>query len=139
MSVAQWTDQYLVGFDEIDDEHKQLFSILSSLSLYCLMTNNHQEEEVKRIIQELLDYTNQHFSAEESFMADVQYPGLLQHHRRHKEFTDSVLTYQKEAAVEGMAVFIAVKLANTGSQWLSEHILVADKQFEQFLVKKELA
>ncbi|NOQ63172.1 MAG: bacteriohemerythrin [Methyloprofundus sp.] len=131
MTIVQWDDQYSVGFDHIDNDHKKLFSILDSL--YRLMADNVQDDEVNCIIQELLDYTIYHFSEEERFMADMQYPDLFQHRRRHKEFIDQIISYQKEAAIEGMAIFVAVKLANIGSHWLKEHILVIDKRYEQFI------
>ncbi|NOQ63746.1 MAG: bacteriohemerythrin [Methyloprofundus sp.] len=134
MAVVQWDDKYSVGLSAMDNDHKQLFSILDSL--YGMMADDVNDQEINTIIQALLDYTHYHFSEEENVMQKMQYPELAQHQELHKKFIAQLEVYQQEATSEGMAIFVAVKIANTGSQWLKDHILVVDRKYQKFMEKQ---
>ena len=130
MAVVQWGEQYSVGFRELDNHHKKLFAILDRL--YNQMADNASDAQINEIIKELLNYTQYHFDEEEQVMEKMQYPELFQHQRLHREFIAKIEEYQGEASVEGMAIFVAVKMADAGSQWLKEHILVVDKKYQKY-------
>jgi len=130
MAVVQWGEQYSVGFKELDNHHKKLFSLLDCL--YHQMADNASDAQINKIIKDLLDYTKYHFSEEEQVMEKMQYPELFQHQQLHREFIAKIEEFQREASVEGMAIFVAVKMADAGSHWLKEHILAVDKKYHQY-------
>jgi hemerythrin len=42
------------------------------------------------VVDELIDYTQYHFSTEEKYMLEYAYPGYEQHKAEHEEFIDKI-------------------------------------------------
>ena len=63
----EWKDSYSIAIDEIDAQHKKLLAIANEL--YDLSTGNadNYKNEVSKALKKLTDYTEYHFSYEESF------------------------------------------------------------------------
>ena len=70
--MFKWNDELLVGLKEIDDEHKELFSLFQSLS-----SDINADKDVKIIksaVAYLDNYVKEHFSSEERHMEMFKYP-----------------------------------------------------------------
>ena len=88
-----WGEQYNIGVEIIDREHKKLFSILNKLFDF-----GHKEGKGHFACQEAIkyfkDHAIQHFADEEAYMDSINYPGLDTHRRIHKDFRDRMLPAQ---------------------------------------------
>lgn len=74
-----WEDDYSVGNERIDEEHKKLFLIAKEI-YNC----NNEHERILDIIKELIKYTKFHFLNEENFMKTLNYEFLEEHQKIHK-------------------------------------------------------
>lgn len=67
-----WDEQYNIGVDIIDREHKKLFNILNKLFDF-----GHQEEKSHFACQEAIkyfkDHAMKHFADEEAYMASLYF------------------------------------------------------------------
>lgn len=136
MAVFAWSDEYGVNVFAMDKHHKKLFSIINEL--YDLMATSAGDDKIIKIINELLEYTQYHFSEEEQMMTQIKYPDLVAHQQLHRDFTAKLRDYQK-AAQNGMAIFVAVKVADTGMSWLKAHILKADAGYKAYMAERGIA
>jgi hemerythrin-like metal-binding protein len=136
MSIFKWDDEYSVNIFMIDSHHKKLFDIMNRL--YELMAEGADDDSIIRIIAELLDYTNYHFSEEEKMMAQFNYPELSQHQQLHREFIAKLEEFQASAK-NGMAIFVAVKVADLGISWLKSHILTVDNRYKKYMDERGIS
>jgi len=125
----EWNDSYSVGIDEIDDHHKTLLELLDRS--YCLKLDETNKDELSKLLYELIDYSNYHFSTEERLMIKYNYSNIDHHILEHLSFTDTMMTYEKLMVEDNNiipdGVFDFVK------SWLFEHILNTDHELGQFI------
>ena len=90
-SLIAWNDNYIIGNDKIDSEHKELFDIAKKANcVYSLEDEEKQIEALKEIVDELYSYVDYHFKNEEEHMKSINYPRLLDHKIQHKKLLDMV-------------------------------------------------
>jgi hemerythrin-like metal-binding protein len=130
MKICEWSQEYSVGIAEIDGHHHRLFEILNEL--FTLMAEGSEDKSIIHVIEELLNYTHYHFDEEERIMAKMKYPELAQHQRLHQELIQILKNFHKESQ-GGMAVFVAIKVADIGLAWLKHHILTVDHKYYEYM------
>ena len=84
MSYLQWDNEYSVNINLIDEQHKGLFDLLNDL--YDAVVTGEGREETARILRELHDYAETHFSDEENLMGEHNFSGLDKHKSIHEGF-----------------------------------------------------
>lgn len=132
MAVINWDEKYSVGVKELDSQHKQLIAILNDL--YEAMHKQKTNEVLGQIFSKLVNYTKVHFSTEENYMSQYNYPDLNAQKKEHEAFTQKVINF-KSAFDEGRTSF-SVSLAAFIKDWLLNHISVSDKKYGPFLNEK---
>jgi len=128
-SAFQWTTAYSVKVNAMDAQHKKLFDIIREL--YNAMQLGHGKEVAGEVLRRLIDYTVNHFAAEEKLMAEHAYPLLDKHLVEHKLLVNKVLAFKKEFDAGSTA--ITVELMIFLQKWLTNHIKTVDKQYGDFL------
>ncbi len=108
-----------------DVQHQELFRIIDSL---------HTLPE-RKTLDRLTDYVTHHFSLEEEYMKQLDYPGAELHIRAHRAFEARVQKYIAEQAVFDEA--FATELAEFLSEWLTRHVFGIDKDFEDFVLRSK--
>jgi len=125
MSMMQWSDQYSVDIQEIDEQHKCIVGYINEL--YDALSKKEHSDLVAEIIHKLVEYTKIHFAVEEALMRIFHYKEYERHKEIHDHIVQEVLVYQgKFLAGEdevGMELLMFLK------GWLFEHINKVDKQY----------
>ena len=67
MQSFKWGRHFITGIPEVDDQHHQLVDIINNFSSH-LAENELVYEDIEATYQELVDYTQYHFSDEERMM-----------------------------------------------------------------------
>ncbi len=119
-----WEDQYLVGGDEIDAQHKALFDLYNGLQIAHKAGD---QSIVSHAFEELATYLDKHFSAEEVFWQrdDAMYK---EHRKLHFDFVKHIL----RATGDGKNLESLGGLLDFLSTWLIDHVQTVDKiQFEE--------
>jgi len=132
MPLMSWSESYSVQIPGIDNQHKQLFSLINQL--HEAMAKGQANEEMGRILQELINYTKTHFAAEEKLLQSKNYPELSAHQAQHRQFTDKIIQFQRDFNA-GKAT-LSVGLMTFLRDWLSSHILQTDKRYGEYLAAK---
>jgi len=124
--LFKWSTEYEIGLPEIDAQHRGLVAMINDL--YVAKQAGEGAAAVKSTIERLLQYTQEHFEAEEWAMKRTQYPNYESHHRVHVALTRQVV--EMLAAGDALPTF---ELLNFLSAWLKEHIGHADRDFGRYV------
>ena len=127
-----WSPDLAVGVDEIDTQHKQLFERINALFDAC----NHGKGrlEIRKTIDFLEEYTETHFSTEESFMKRSAYPGMASHIRHHAQFRTNLAKLREQLDKDGPGIHIIILTNQMVIDWLKNHIRTLDREFGAYLI-----
>jgi hemerythrin len=92
------------------------------------------EKVINHILKELRDYTSYHFTAEESWMKTLNYPGLAKHAHEHQEAIRQVNRFIIEYARGSKS--IPLEVLRFLSNWLQNRILQIDRDYAPYLKGK---
>ena len=120
-----WSDEYCVGVEEIDQQHKALFALLERLR-QAIQAKQGSAVCVE-ILDELVEYTRIHFALEESLMRLARYPDLEAHQQRHRDLIAEVEVMYQKVHAEGQS--ISFELLHFLRTWLTRHILNEDRGY----------
>ncbi len=126
-----WSDEYSVHVRVIDNDHKELVSLVNEL--HEAIANGAAEGVVGHVIAGLARYANEHFAREEKLMAEYGFPGLAAHREQHRLFTRVVAAFEKVHG-EAPGELDHDRLVAFLKDWLVHHILGADRQYVPYLL-----
>jgi hemerythrin-like metal-binding protein len=127
-----WREEYATHHPEIDQQHKRLVGYLNDLHNGMISGNSNQQ--LTKLLANLVQYTQTHFRAEEKLMTQHGYPGYRMHHQTHEDLERQVAEFQNQ--LRGGRITLSVDLLRFLKSWLQHHIQGADKEFGRFLASK---
>jgi hemerythrin len=130
---VEWKEEYRVGLDIIDEEHKRLLALINNVLAANLCRTGTVLE--RQSLDELLDYTEYHFQREEDLMLEHGYPDYEGHKAQHDQMRTQVKLYLKRYQEQGREVLPEV--ANHLKLWLLQHIAGTDKRLAPFVAQRE--
>ncbi|MFT4765013.1 MAG: hemerythrin [Oleispira sp.] len=133
-STIIWKEEYSVGIQSLDDDHKHLiFLLIQFNTAYDYDTSAEFERQA---LEQLVDYTRYHFSREEEMMQQADYPDLENHKQQHVKMIAQVEGFVDQYRREGHDCLNEVSAFLT--DWLIKHINGTDKQYTQCMLDKGL-
>jgi len=122
VSEIEWKPFYSINIEEIDNQHRKLVNMLNQLagSLHKGVVN----EEIGNVLKQLVEYTRDHFSAEEKLMREIEYQGYVPHKKMHQDLTDQVVVILKNIR-NGKKVDV-FDMMSFLQRWLINHIVEED-------------
>lgn len=131
----QFEPGFLVGIEQIDREHRQLFEIAGRVyDSLGVATDDGAADAARTATAELIDYTVTHFASEESLMEAAGYPDLENHRKLHRHLLSQARDMEMRA--EFGEQYVPVELSHFLYTWLVEHIQANDKKFGEFMVSR---
>lgn len=130
--LCLFTEKYMTGIEEIDNEHRKLFDIIGEA--FQLVENNNEYDiydETMHILDELEDYTKTHFAHEEEYMKSVNYPDLRMQQRAHTVFLEKLEDKDLGENYENQREFLE-EMLDFLYAWLGRHILQMDKKIGEY-------
>jgi hemerythrin len=128
MASISWDDSLLIRIPEIDHQHEQLVAMLDHLSDAMIQGRSHQE--LRDVLNALVDYARVHFAEEEQFFARVRYPATAGHIAQHRSFIGRVTEFRSRS--DQGAVGVSTELLGFLETWLIRHIRDSDGAFGVF-------
>lgn len=123
-----WKDNYSVGVDIIDEQHKHLFEIGNRA--YEILKDKlciDKYDKMAEVLEDLREYTKYHFKTEEDYMLEAGYERYFVQKVAHKNFIAKLEEYDlddlgelADKEIEDILSFIF--------EWVLEHILKEDKK-----------
>ncbi len=127
--LFKWIKEYQLGIQEFDEHHQKLVQLLNA-SFDAFAGNVHPQRLVT-ILDELFDYAVYHFSAEESWMDEHQYPRLAEHTALHDTFRAKLTELQQAQLMRSSE--LNAELFTFLADWLATHILESDAEYGIFV------
>ena len=129
--VIIWTDAQRIGIDAIDKDHQVLISLTNKISLRSI-----DDEDLDKIIEELIDYARYHFRREEAVMEACDYPDLETHQALHRELTSQVSDLA-ESWLKERDPRMLHHLRKFLWEWWINHIVQVDSEISQYTKGKD--
>lgn len=126
MPFANWTAEFSVGVEEIDNDHKRLLALLNEL--HDAVEAGAAWEVLDKVLDGLMLYVNYHFAHEESLFARTDYPGYDRHRRQHQALTVTVKEIYEDFH-EASSGTLPQQVLEFLKNWLYEHIMGSDRAF----------
>jgi len=126
-----WRTDWLLGFDEIDQQHIHLAGLLNRLFNVLGSDSTGANRELHQLLIELVETTRRHFHDEEAFMQPSGYPQLREHHREHALLLAELQEFIREIE-EGRRHFTLQTLIAL-KHWQIDHVLNSDMAFADFV------
>ncbi len=115
-----------VGVTEIDAQHQELLGMLNRMDE--ALQNNAPAEIFVRMLDELIEHTQFHFTTEERLMSQSNYPNAGVHRKEHQLLLEEI-GYLKDKL--GMKVELMV--LQSIKDWLFSHIQNSDHRLTLFI------
>jgi hemerythrin-like metal-binding protein len=132
MAYVDWCASYSVNNSLLDEQHQQMFTIISEL--HSAMFQKSAREQMLVAIGQLIEYTQKHFAEEERQMERSGFPGLAGHKAAHEKLKQHVIEIEqrfhdpKDSMAGDLIGFLV-------SDWLVKHIIEMDKKYAPYLKK----
>lgn len=122
-----WSDEYNIGVDIIDKEHKRLFKIINKLFAF-----GEEEKKSQWACQEGIKYFKEHamkhFADEENYMTSINYKGLATHQQIHQDFRQKTLpALEQELEQTNYSPNAVDHFLGVCAGWLIGHTLTEDR------------
>lgn len=134
MGSYQWEEKYSVGFQSIDNQHKEIFKILDRL--FEELKSGNAKESTIRIFTELQNYAAIHFHKEEFFFRQFNYANSANHINEHEQFLTKIMSFKNEVMAGNLHTYL--ELINFLKNWIEHHILSEDMKYRECFKKNGL-
>jgi hemerythrin len=124
MPLLAWIDEYSIGNEEIDLQHKELFDVFNKL--YDTLSGECSAVDVYLVLEALIDYADFHFTAEQQLMIDTGYKDVAGHILEHEYFTNEVLKLSNK--VDKAAAELTQETIVFLCRWLLRHVTEEDNK-----------
>ena len=119
----KWVPEYNTGIDVIDDQHKRILDYINEI---VEISDGTDRARVKQILDNIIDYTQSHFTFEESLQEEAGYKYRVPHKRVHDLFIKKIESYRDRFE---MGQSIEGELHEVSSKWLINHIQHDDADY----------
>lgn len=127
--MIKWSNEYLLGVEIIDEQHKELFRIAGDA--YDLLKNEFyfdKYDRVVKLIEELKQYAVFHFETEEKYMLEIGYKKLFSHKIIHNDFVEKFNSIDLEKMDDNQEEYLT-SIIQFVVDWIEQHILKMDRQY----------
>ena len=132
--LVDWAEKYSIGSEEIDNQHKNILSLINKL--YLSFTEGKADDVIEDILNEMVQYTDYHFKTEESYFEKFNYSDYSTHIEEHLFFINQVLNFRDDFKKE--SITITYDIMNFLRDWLIKHIQGSDKKYMNEFKSKEI-
>ncbi len=134
MALIEWSDDFKLGEAEIDKEHWGLFALIHDLA--DKRAKGQDAASIEATLKALVAYVDVHFEHEERLMQETGYPEYAEHKKIH-EALDRKVDARSLESERSPETFDCAALMEFLSNWLSQHILIIDMEFADYLKQQK--
>jgi hemerythrin len=127
MQLLRWKDEYSVGIEAVDHEHRELIELINRL--HDQLDAEDARLTVPAFFGDLLEGISAHFALEEKIMRELGYRRLTPHKDDHERLLDELREIMD--AFERSEEIDAVELGRRLDTWFSRHFRTHDAEFHQ--------
>ncbi|MCG8544733.1 MAG: bacteriohemerythrin [Alphaproteobacteria bacterium] len=130
MTLIEWRDDFRIGIESVDYEHRQLIDLINEL--YRSLSEDADKDDISAFLGEVDAKIAAHFALEEREMRDLGYRGYAEHKADHERLLDQIRDVAEAYDANAYADYSDL-LAKHLEAWFTEHFRTKDAQLHQFL------
>ncbi len=130
MVFFKWHEKFSVAHPELDAQHRRFLETLNTL--YAALQERRDPGAMRRVLDELARYAQEHFAWEEDLLREANYPRLDEQLRQHSFFRDQLAGLERAFQTPGGREDLTGAL-HFMRDWFLHHILTADRQYMAYL------
>ncbi|MFH0891416.1 MAG: bacteriohemerythrin [Candidatus Falkowbacteria bacterium] len=131
MPLLEWKDDYSVGVEELDDQHKKMFGLINGLH-DNMQTKIMDKNDLEKLLSELAAYGNNHLTTEEKYFTLYGYPLKEEHEKAHGFYREKIKNFLAGESNH----FASFEIIDFLEDWWLGHIITMDKAYEPFFKEK---
>ncbi|MEJ2128270.1 MAG: bacteriohemerythrin [Woeseiaceae bacterium] len=129
MSLITWKDEFSVGVDAVDLEHRELIQLINGLD--ADMQEYASKDTVVQALGEIYAHISAHFALEEKIMRDASYGGYAAHKQDHELLLDELADIID--SVDDAGRYDREELSRGLENWFSGHFRTHDARLHHEL------
>ena len=130
-NTLPWRDEFLVGVEQIDTEHRELLARINRLAARI---GDGDPSGIDETLDFLDDYVRLHFGNEEAVMLAVDYPLRADHIHEHRTFVERFLLLKADiAAGTHDPIYLGFRIQLFLFDWFANHITKIDRHLGKFI------
>ena len=129
MSLITWRDEFSVGVDAVDHEHREMIDLINTLD--DAMQKDADHAAIVETLGEIYARIAAHFALEEKIMRDARYSALESHKQDHEVLLDELLDIIDSVDADGR--YDRADLSRTLDLWFSDHFRTHDAKLHREL------
>lgn len=129
MSIIEWDDNYSIGVDAVDHEHRELIGLVNEAHERLMYTG--EDGEVMDFLGEIYARISAHFALEEQLMRVKNYDHFEAHKSDHERLLDEIRDIMDD--YEDDAFFSEAQLATRLRVWFTQHFRTHDARLHRRL------
>lgn len=135
MPFFVWSSAFSVGVAHLDEQHRTIFDLMERMYDSLASGNASMEiDRMSRMLVELRDCADTHFTDEEGLLVSIGYHELDTHKAMHRCFVQQLDEFRHCQCDGGVALNISLLLFLR--DWLLNHILQEDRKYRDFLAAR---
>ena len=123
--IFPWLEKYSVGIEQIDAQHQGLVRLINDL--HAAMIAGQGSQNIGKILDELVHYTEEHFSYEENMLRERNFSRLIGHQLEHKRLTGQVVELREK--YRNNSITLTMEVMRFLKDWLANHIMGHDQKY----------
>lgn len=131
---VRWTPDIAVQVSAFDSHHKRLFALIDKL--YKALQSGAAGTVLTEVFDELIAYTNYHFSSEEAAFRHFGYPGCEDHRVAHAELVQRVTELRSD--IDKGKTLVAADVMEFLRDWVTGHIKKCDRLYSSFFADRDV-
>ncbi len=142
-----WQSQMSVANTQIDDEHKYLFCLITTIELSLKLEG--EEKNLAIIVDQLIEYTRLHFEHEELIQRKMKYPRYHDHRSEHQQIDENLQVLKEQLTKETapskadseeskslrkhLSKATEKEIVQLMREWVLDHVLKSDMDMKKYL------
>jgi hemerythrin len=127
MTLIEWKDEFNLGIEEVDSEHRVLVELINAL--HEAMLAGAGRSDVVEGISQIYAIVSGHFEREEAFMRETRYLAYAEHKEDHEVLLDDLREILEQVRSGGG--YAEDRLSADLQYWFSDHFRTHDARLHQ--------
>ena len=129
MSLLEWKDQYSLGDEALDHEHKSLIGLINAVHEEIMISGDGGDQtRILGGLGKISASVSAHFALEERQMKAQGYRHLVPHKSDHEKLLDEISDIM-EAVEDGLFEDFGERLSKVLKDWFSIHFQTFDREY----------
>lgn len=120
-----------IGIVALDSQHAHYHGLIDEFVDLCML-DNIVLSEINEFFAQIIDYSVEHFDAEEFFMRSIDYPDYQEHVDRHDDFRAKLEEMSEKLKTAPDISEFAENAGDWVEQWFAAHIIHDDQKLADY-------